>query len=64
MSKDYDALIKAARAARKEGFAVIIWTPEEVGDADPEELEDVSISFGSDWLEAQKTPELSRVIME
>ena len=37
---------------RAEGYAVIIWTPEEIGDADAGHLEDIAISRGNDYLES------------
>ena len=32
------------------GYAVVVWTPEEIGDADPERLQDVMIERGWDYL--------------
>jgi hypothetical protein len=41
---------KVLREMRHEGYAVIVWTPEKLGDVDPEGLEEASISFGIDYL--------------
>ena len=38
------------RALRDRGFAVIVWTPEELGDVNPESVEDASISYAWDYL--------------
>lgn len=38
------------REMRDEGYAVIVWTPDEMGDVDPGGLEEASISFGIDYL--------------
>lgn len=35
---------------RGRGFVVIIWTPEEVGLADADDLEDVAIQRGNEYL--------------
>ena len=48
----------AIDALRDRGYCVIVWTPEEIGDADKGTLEDVCISRGSDYLEQiNGTPE-------
>lgn len=44
--------LETIRQLRAEGYAVIIWTPEEIGDADIDELVGLSISVGSDYLES------------
>ena len=36
------------------GFVVVVWTPEELGDADPDHLEDLVIERGSDYLSTFK----------
>ena len=41
---------QAINALRDAGYAVIIWTPEEMGDTDPEWVEDCSISYGNEYL--------------
>lgn len=41
---------KALNEMRNDGYAVIVWTPEELGDADPRKVEDFSISYGWDYL--------------
>lgn len=35
---------------RSKGFVVVIWTPDEVGEANPDVLEDITISRGNDYL--------------
>ena len=35
---------------RHKGYCVIIWTPEELGDADIDNLEDIVIERGNDYL--------------
>lgn len=40
------------RQLRAEGYSVIVWTPEEIGDADIDQLEDLAISRGNDYLES------------
>ena len=35
---------------RAEGWAVILWTPEELNGAHPSDVEDQSISFASEYL--------------
>ena len=42
--------IKAIRDLRTAGYAVILWSPEELGDADPEWVEECSISYASEYL--------------
>jgi hypothetical protein len=39
------------RPLRTYGYAVILWTPEELKDADPRRLEDRSIELGQDIIE-------------
>lgn len=41
---------KVLREMRNEGYAVIVWTPEELGNVDPEWVEDCSISYGNEYL--------------
>jgi hypothetical protein len=38
------------RELRAEGWAVILWTPEELNGAHPSDIEDQSISFASEYL--------------
>jgi len=38
------------RSLRLRGFAVIVWTPEELGDVSPESVEDASISYAWNYL--------------
>jgi hypothetical protein len=42
--------LQTLREMRSEGYAVIVWTPEELGDTDPDWVEDCSISYGSEYL--------------
>ena len=35
---------------RRKGYCVTIWTPEELGDADIDNLEDIVIERGNDYL--------------
>ena len=42
--------LKAIRELRDAGWAVILWTPEELNGADPSDIEDGSIQFASDHL--------------
>lgn len=41
---------KAIKEMRDEGYAVIVWTPEELGDTDPDWVMDASISYGNEYL--------------
>jgi hypothetical protein len=42
--------LAAIRELRAEGWAVILWTPEELNGVDPSDIEDQSISFASEFL--------------
>jgi hypothetical protein len=42
--------LQTLREMRSEGYAVIVWTPEELGETDPDWVEDCSISYGSEYL--------------
>jgi hypothetical protein len=42
--------LAAIRELRAEGWAVILWTPEELNGAHPSDIEDQSISFASEFL--------------
>ena len=42
--------LKAIRELRAEGWAVILWTPEELNGAHPSDIEDQSIQFASEYL--------------
>jgi len=48
-------MTEAQRAAinelRNEGYAVIVWTPEEIGTANPRRVEDRSIELGYDIID-------------
>jgi len=37
---------KVIRGITDRGFAVIIWTPDELGSVDPERMEELSIDYG------------------
>ena len=43
------------RALRARGWAVIVFTPEEVGDNDPEDVEGQAIAAANDWLQEQRS---------
>ena len=45
-----DEWVKVLMEMRDAGYAVIAWSPEEMGDADPEWVEECSISYGWDYL--------------
>lgn len=42
--------LAAIRELRAEGWAVILWTPEELNGVDPSDVEDMSISYASEYL--------------
>lgn len=42
--------IQTLRELRAAGYAVIIWTPEELGETHPSDVEDTLISYASDYL--------------
>ncbi len=44
-------LVDAIEELRDSGHVVIIWTPEEVKDVSPDNLEDYVISKGNDYIE-------------
>lgn len=46
--------IAALKEMKTQGYAVIIWTPEELKDTDPEWVEDCSISYGNEYLIEQE----------
>ena len=45
---------RTVRELREEGYAVIIWTPEELGDCPIDRLEDVSIERGWEVIDQLK----------
>lgn len=51
MTKAQQAAIRDLRHA---GFAVIVWHPEELGDADPKHVEDRSIEYGHEVIKTLK----------
>lgn len=42
--------LKVLRDMREAGHAVVVWTPEELGDVAPREVEDASIMYVNDYL--------------
>jgi hypothetical protein len=42
--------LAAIRELRAEGWAVILWTPEELNGVHPSDVEDQSIQFASEYL--------------
>ena len=51
MTKEQLQVIDQLRA---EGYAITVWTPEEMKGADPDGLEDVMIERGSHYIEQWK----------
>lgn len=49
--------LEVIRQLRDEGYAVIVWTPEELGDADPSHVEDRSIELGHDVIDILQSHE-------
>ncbi|CAB4161659.1 hypothetical protein UFOVP761_15 [uncultured Caudovirales phage] len=47
--------LAALHALRSRGWAVAIFTPEEVGDTDLEDVENQMIAAGNDWLQEQRS---------
>jgi hypothetical protein len=47
MTEEQTRVVQDLQAA---GYAVIIWTPEELGDVSPEWVEEMSISYASEYL--------------
>jgi hypothetical protein len=50
-----EEILDAVRRIREEGYAVIIWQPEELQGYDPDEMEDMSIAYGFDLIDMNKT---------
>ena len=48
--------IRVIQDLQAAGYAVIIWTPEELGDTEPTWVEEMSISYGSEYLITQQEP--------
>ena len=46
--------MRAIQDLQDQGYAVIVWTPEELGEADPIWVEEMSISYGSEYLIPKK----------
>ena len=44
--------IEVINQLRHEGYAIIIWTPEECKEANPRKVEDESISYGWEIIKA------------
>lgn len=51
---------EAIRALRDRGFAVIVWNPKELKNADPNDVEDRSIELGWDVIETFNLMKRSR----
>lgn len=49
ISEQEQAVINGLRGR---GFCVVVWTPDEVGDADAGDLEDIVIERGNNYLES------------
>lgn len=47
----------AIDSLKARGFAVIVWTPEEIGRANADELEEISIERGWHYINQQNGPE-------
>jgi len=47
-------------ALRNKGYAIILWTPDELKGVDPYIIEDASISFGWDTIDYQLTSEVTQ----
>lgn len=45
-------LINCARELRNRGYAVVIFTSEEVGEADPSDLEDIMVERGWCYIDS------------
>jgi hypothetical protein len=45
------------RQLRQQGYAVVIFTPEQIGEADPSHLEDLMVERGNIYLETFLTGE-------
>ena len=52
--------INALRQMRDAGFAVVVWTPEELGDVEAEWVEECSIGYASDYLLSDVATDESR----
>ena len=50
-TETFDRLVAIAKEARTAGFAVVIYTPDEVKDAAIDKLEEACITRGNDWLD-------------
>lgn len=61
MNDAYEALIAAARRARAVGYAVVVWTPEELGGAHPAHVEDRIIELSWDVIDALREDDSQRV---
>lgn len=46
--------LQLLKSLRDRGFCVIVWTPEEVADADISELESIVIERGNNFIESSK----------
>lgn len=50
---------KTVEELRSDGYLVIIWTPEEIGDANKRVSEDMIVEFGNRVLDEQKDDEIN-----
>lgn len=50
-------IIEFMKKLRGEGYAVILWTPEELKGMDSVAMEDLSISYGHDLIDMNKEDE-------
>lgn len=48
---DQETTMSAVSALRALGCAVVVWTPEEIGEADADELESLMIERGTIYLD-------------
>jgi len=52
--------INTLRQMRDEGYAVIVWTPEELGNVEAEWVEECSIGYASDYLLSDEATDETR----
>lgn len=46
----HNDLIKLMVEAQHHGYAVVVWTPEELGELNPEDVEEIMIERGSEYI--------------
>ena len=54
-----DEELAMLRGLNQRGYAVIIWTPNELQDVDPQMVEDRLIEYGQSLIEAEQVPQES-----